>query len=194
MNFTSTNAAQGSSDSNIESEPLLPVYAWVLIGIGGALSILAVGIVLKRRRRRSTAHERAWLNTNKPIDVFDAPSISDNTWYDQPQASDKSINLAPQENETLLPRMESDENDAVPHSSKSDENDTVPPGTEAQDSPNVKLDDKDDAKLPTESQDDPVDTDNVSPPEVEETSGDESSDEENPNTLGNDETTVKIKN
>ena len=185
LNFSSTNAAQGNSDSSNESGPLFPVYAWVLIGVGGVLSILAVGMALKHRRRFA-ADERT-LNT-KPIDgmdIVDAPSISDNTWYDQEQPSDKSLDPVSHEKETLLPRRESDENDAV-H-----------PNYEAQedDSPNVELGDKD-GNLPMGSQVDANDSANVPPPEVEETSGDESSDGENPGTgtEGNDETTVKIKN
>jgi len=120
--FIFVNTVQGSGTSGVDERALLPAYTWVLVGIGGVLLLLAIATIFKRLRR-SALYDAA--NTDPADDIDCAPSISDNTWYDQGQSSENSSEKVPQDDHALLPKIESQEDD-TPLSEKQEGVDSPP--------------------------------------------------------------------
>jgi len=114
LNSTSVNPVKGASNDSVGRA--LPVYAWAIIALAGVASLLAIGVVVTRRRRSQDDPESAHFAVPADgIDIDCPPSISNNSWYDRGGPSEKSGEAGePIENKALLllPQIESQENEA----------------------------------------------------------------------------------
>jgi len=177
-----------ASSSTSDDGPLFPLYAWALIGLGGVLLLMIAVLVLKRRQSATQDVEVIATPVDQEADVHCEPSIPDNIWLAQVPSSEKSSELLPQEDTSLLPELDSQEED-VPLAKTQDDND-LPPDTDQKDADAVllKRDSKDDHNGDDDDDDDDDDAKKIEsqdtmvasppPPSVEDTSGDESSDED----------------
>jgi hypothetical protein len=184
LDFSSPNTIESSSAG--DDKQTVPGFAWALIALGVVSLIVGGVIVFSRRRRHSREEEASNFVPVYGIDIACEPSMtSDNTWYDR-QGQNEGV--PSQGDAMLLPKMGQQENDeeADPPKEELHEDDkALPPKTElgetekndlpsAVDPDDVEVHDIDEvpvSEVSFEKKDDAG-----PPPELEDISGDESSD------------------
>ncbi len=186
LDFSSVDTVQ-SGDSSTESvREGLPVYAWALIALAGVASVLAVGVIVKRRRhsRDDSESADAFPVLVDGVDIDCPPSISNNSWYDRGEPSEKAGEAGePKESEKalLLPQIESQDEDVLllsrTESKESQEGDIIVDNAELES--RAELPSEDTSRTPLDSKDsdvEEVDDDiphQISIPSIEDTSGED---------------------